>query len=190
MKLLRYGTPNGNIYVAQTEYVATASKDAESARQKALDAQRVHTQGLPAPYTCRLGEFDTSITIKQPMLIVGANNYVREYTPFFIMQKYDIYLFFMPCADTVYKIGAAMISRTEKDAEPIYISTQSKNIQEAMQNIFFGVAIEATKYLDENVKTKKIKEKLIIWHTHWIYRCPKIALRDVLSLEQHKSEAA
>src|SRR5690349_2493238 len=93
VKTMRFGSPNGNIFTTTATFkdgstITTGSNSQDESRSRALKGETVHTLGLPAPFTSRLGEYSLDITVKQPMLVVGANVYVRERVPFFIVQKF------------------------------------------------------------------------------------------------------
>lgn len=171
MKKLRFGTPSGNIWIYP-------------------DKPKEYNTELPAPYTCQLGQVSSGygLTVKYPMLIVGANNYVRENIPFFIIQKYDVHLVFMPTSKQVYQLGALIVNRTEY--KYMFVSLDSINITDAMNNIFLAITRETYNTVDDSIECRWNTQhpKLMVWLNNWIYRCHKISLKDVLHLEPYNNK--
>lgn len=130
--------------------------------------------------------------MKSPMLIVGANNWVRTRVPFYVLQKYDVHLFFYPNSTQVWVVGAAAVSRVKVEEKPIFVFSADPSIGSAMDKLF-GLLLAALKpdqdesglptMSDEPTSAKA--SKLNLWWTHWIYRCPKISLKDVLHLDAY-----
>ena len=130
--------------------------------------------------------------MKNPMLMVGANNWIRGKIPFFLLQEYDLHLLFYPNSTPAWVIGVAAFSRVRVDERPTFVFAADADITRAMDDAIFR-ALEALRPADwrsepdsreEALKPERIS-KLNMWWTHWIYRCPKISLREVLHLEAY-----
>lgn len=177
MKIARYGTPSGNIFIAGSlsnpNFTAGYSKD--EAVQRLTNRERVTYSDFPPHYEPFSG--------KSPLLIVGSNNFIRERMPFFILQKFDVHLMFFPTSERSYRIGAAVFSKTNPEQKPILLHAGEYSTENAFRQLILGIAVQS------QAEPILIQPKLILWYTHWIYRCPKISLRDIQSLEPITSQA-
>lgn len=131
--------------------------------------------------------------MKSPMLIVGANNWIRTRVPFYVLQKYDIHLFFYPNSTQVWVVGAAAVSRVRTDEKPVFVFSADPTIGAAMDKLF-GMLLAAIRpnadeegmpKFEKAAESNSRNSKLNMWWTHWIYRCPKISLKDVLHLDPY-----
>ena len=183
MKVEQFGTPESEMYIVLDGEFITGWYEKEKAETMYTARQQTHQDQLSAPYNPRLGESDLTIEVHQPMLIVGANNYLRSKLPFFVMQKYNVALFFMPTSEPYWKVGAILVNRTA-DVKPCFVYCENKSIIEALKYLFIGITIEAMK--DKHVH---VNPKLLMWTENWIYRCPKISLKDITHLESYKESA-
>ena len=132
---------------------------------------------------------------KNPMLIVGTNNWVRGRVPFFLLQQYDLHFFFYPNAMPVWIVGLALLSRVSTDEKPLFFFGASSNSLDALDRAIFQCL--------ETVKPPSVDElptlnspsfgggsaKLQMWWINWVYRCPKIPSKDVLHLEPYPKTA-
>lgn len=134
-----------------------------------------------------------AVSGKNPMLIVGANNWIRTRVPFFLLQQYDLHLLFYPNSMPAWVVGIAAFSRTRTEGKPVFVFGSDGTIEGALQ-MAIGRILEACHPNDDfsgTVEdTRDARElghasKLNLWWTHWIYRCPKISLKDVLHLENY-----
>jgi hypothetical protein len=130
--------------------------------------------------------------MKNPMLMVGANNWIRGKVPFFLLQEYDLHLLFYPNSTPAWVVGIAAFSRTRVDERPTFVFAADSDINRAMDEVVFRT-LEALRPADwrgdadsreEALKPERVS-KLNLWWTHWIYRCSKISLRDVLHLDAY-----
>jgi len=130
---------------------------------------------------------------KNPMLVVGANSWLRHKVPFFLLQQYDLYLLFYPNQSPAWVCGLAAFSRNDTQEAPIFVFGANANISMALEECIHKT-LEHCRPNDwrraENTQLTKSKEgsknsRLVMWWTNWIYRCPKISLKDVLQLEPH-----
>lgn len=133
-----------------------------------------------------------STSMKNPMLIVGANNWIRTRVPFFLLQQYDLHLLFYPNATPAWVVGIAAFSRIRSDEQPIFVFGSDAVIGGALDMAFAKILevchpAENGEAEGETIEPKRIGNgsKLNLWWTHWIYRCPKISLKDVLHLEAY-----
>lgn len=134
---------------------------------------------------------------KNPMLIVGSNQWVRHRVPFFLLQQYDLHLLFYPNSMPAWVVGVAAFSRTKTEERPIFVFGSDATIHGALE-MAMGRILEVCHPNEDlfsieerpiaeprDVKAMNQAAKLNLWWTHWIYRCPKISLKDVLHLENY-----
>ncbi len=129
---------------------------------------------------------------KSPMLVVGANNWIRSRVPYFLLQEYDIHLLFYPNASPCWVVGMAAFSRIKSDAKPFFSFASDADITKALETSIEKllewarpeVTEEATMPTADAIFSDK-GFRLNMWWTHWIYRCSKIALKDILHLEAY-----
>ncbi|MEZ4751683.1 MAG: hypothetical protein R3B54_13975 [Bdellovibrionota bacterium] len=131
---------------------------------------------------------------KSPMLVVGANNWLRGKVPFFLIQQYDLYPLFYPNKSAAWVVGLAAFSRLSSEEKPVFAFGADGNIGNALDKAIFQI-LEHCRPVDwrkrsaivDDKKKKEKAAKLNLWWTNWIYRCPKISLKDVLQLEPTKA---
>lgn len=132
-----------------------------------------------------------SSAMKHPMLIVGTNNWVRTRVPFFLLQQYDLHLLFYPNSTPSWVVGVVAMSRVRTDEAPIFVFASHAKVTEALDLALLKVLerCRPADWQDEapvaDSKASDHLAKLGQWWTHWIYRCPKISLKDVLHLEPY-----
>ncbi|MBY0372326.1 hypothetical protein K2X33_16720 [bacterium] len=136
-------------------------------------------------------------TAKNPMLVVGANNWIRQRVPFFLLQEYDLHLLFYPNASPCWVVGLAAFSRTKADAKPLFTFSSDADINVALEGLIAKLLEwarpEGADGMEEAQGSKASPDsaysekgfKLNLWWTHWIYRCAKITLKDILHLESY-----
>ncbi len=263
IKCVRYGTPNGNLWLTSAVGDSPISKvkitaygvasEREDARFKAvedwmkraavadlpirvargsslasenfqtggvsveaMDLSRTATDGLGAGTTRDEAILDALLNLaknrtlkrfassmKNPMLVVGSNNWVRQHVPFFLLQHYDLHLLFYPNSTPAWVVGVAALSRTRTDESPTFVFAADKSPADAFRKALNKVLevcrptewrgegepeIVREKFGLQSRKTEmeaKHLSKLNMWWTHWIYRCPKISLKDMLHLESY-----
>ncbi len=131
-------------------------------------------------------------TMKNPMLVVGANNWIRTRVPFFLLQQYDFHLLFYPNSMPAWVVGIAAFSRQNTQEKPIFVFGAEAEIGKAFDKAF-GKILEVCQPGEEGEVRQTWREekktagnaKLNLWWTHWIYRCPKVSLKDLLHLEAY-----
>jgi hypothetical protein len=124
---------------------------------------------------------------KNPMLVVGANTWLRERIPFFVLQRYDVHLLFYPTSTPCWVIGAAAFSRLRSDEKPLFVFSADTSVLGALERTLGRLLESIPPSLEEGADPAEASRgsKLNLWWTHWIYRCPKISLSDVLHLEPY-----
>lgn len=134
---------------------------------------------MPKPYNLGHAQciHKNGETFKDPMLIVGTSNYIREHIGA-TTQTYDVFLFFYPTSEPVWRIGTLLVDRN-KIVEPTGIYVENTCIQSAFKTLFINI-------FTLNKTTKEFHEVKSLWLQNSIYRCPKISLRDVLELQPYK----
>ncbi|MBI4402973.1 MAG: hypothetical protein HY537_02355 [Deltaproteobacteria bacterium] len=135
-----------------------------------------------------------SSTGKNPMLVVGANSWLRSRLPFFLLQEYDLYPLFYPNSSPAWIVGIAALSRLRTDQRPVFVFGANGDVTKAFDEAIFRLLehCRPVEWISDELRNMKERDpqkasKLNLWWTHWIYRCPKISLRDVLHLEPHAS---
>lgn len=181
IKAARFGTPSGNVWLAQ---VITTNGDVRYGVDSEREAARLQAafgtdNGLEG--TCNQVIAKYTQMNKQPMLVVGSNNWMRSHIPFFLLQQYDVYLLFYPNATRAWVVGCVAFSRTVENAEPLWSYSAACTIEEALKQAMWGLL----KSKETNTEVRTVHSKLNAWLIHWIYRCPKITLKDVLHLEAY-----
>ncbi len=127
---------------------------------------------------------------KSPMLVVGINQWLQQHVPFFLLQEYDIHLLFYPTSMPVWVVGLVALSRKSSQVLPLFAYHSHVNAHYAIKEVIGTLLIEHSRRGQVEDSEKKTKfnsvPKLNTWWTQWVYRCPKIALKDVLHLEPYK----
>lgn len=138
-----------------------------------------------------------SQSMKNPMLVVGANNWIRSQVPFFLIQQYDLHLLFYPNSTQSWVVGLVAFSRQHADERPTFVFASHADIKKAIDELFCRILevlrpeeAESGATVLKRPETKPISQKLTLWWTHWLYRCPKITLKDVLQLETYPLSVA
>jgi hypothetical protein len=132
-------------------------------------------------------------SVKNPMLMVGTNNWIRARIPYFLLQEYDIHLLFYPNASPCWVVGLAAFSRIKSDARPVFTFNAGSDMTEVLEGCLAKLLEWARPEAAESVLSESPMDtafndkafKLNLWWTHWIYRCSKIAMKDVLHLEAY-----
>jgi hypothetical protein len=126
-----------------------------------------------------------------PMLVVGSNNWLRTRVPFFLLQSHDVFLFFYPNAEQGWVCGALAMPREPRGREVwawAGAETSEAALSQAVWRLLPGVLPDAETdgaVLDPHTPNEA---KRLVWLTHWVYRCQKIALRHVLALEAYPAD--
>ncbi|NBV49906.1 hypothetical protein EBR78_01655 [bacterium] len=138
-----------------------------------------------------------SQSMKNPMLVVGANQLIRSKAPFFLLQQYDLHLLFYPNSNQAWVMGMVALSRQRTDEKPSFVFSASTDINEAMDQLFFKMLealrpeeqITGAPLLKGNEKSPSASQ-LNMWWINWIYRCPKLALKDIQNLEAYPKQVS
>ena len=186
LKVNRYGSPNGNIWIAEARgdngnVFHAAAKDKDEARRRAYHRESRGGTGNPG-FMPSVGQTGSD---NDGSLVVGSNQHLRERIPFFAIQRYDHHIFHKLTSQG-HQAGIVALSRTNPDEPPMYIHANGKTSDEALDNVIHQAVIEHSKNLkdgDEPLPAKSVKNQHAknIWLTHAIYRAPKRSLRDVLA---------
>ncbi|NBX67959.1 MAG: hypothetical protein EBR01_03220 [Proteobacteria bacterium] len=131
-------------------------------------------------------------SMKNPMLVVGANNWMRTKVPFYLLQQYDLHLLFYPNSTQAWVVGLAAFSRQRLEEKPQFVFAANADIHQAIDQLFFKI-VEVLRPSEPETEIPRIPDehpkgmgsKLHMWWTQWIYRCPKISLKDLLHLEAY-----
>lgn len=183
----RYATPQGNVWVAEYNGKRVAAREKRAAMELVLSTgDNGIIIGRPDNFSCGQVYEKTDSFQNPPMLIVGACNFTRNAVPFFLLQKYDLHLFLKPEENGIRTVQLLMISRIGHDKTQ-YVTAKHKVIGTAVDNLFMG-AVLAGKNLNEFSEENDLVKIENKWLTNWIYRCPKISLKDVLHLPDYKGE--
>jgi len=199
VKTARYATPDGNVWLTSAKHrnghtaMALAS-ERETSRKLAVDKAMAKAEGEVDTMEALANEVASSYQAKckNPMLIVGANNWLRSKIPFFLLQQYDIHLLFYPNSHKAWVFSVVAISRVHVDAKPLWSFAASRSASDALKHAAWGLLLQNTPSEFQNESSEaieKVNPKLIVWQTNWIYRSPKISLKDVLHLENYEEGA-
>ncbi len=132
---------------------------------------------------------------KNPMLIVGTNSWTRERVPFFMLQQYDLHLLFYPNSTPSWVVGIVALSRVRLEEPPLFSFASGAGIHAAIDQCIGKILVhcrpsewQPDRAVDSTATTSKRSQtasKLHLWWTNWVYRCPKISLKDALHLEDY-----
>lgn len=172
MKTMKFSTPSGNIYLQQTEtgFIAADHKDNFKAEPQLENIKNTV-----------VSKFQDQC--KNPLLVVGSSNYLRQNCPFVLLQKYDLHLFFYPNSFNAWVCGMIGMSRIDREARAEFCYAADQKIERAIKKCIFQMVVKH----HEQIENKATNTKEIVWTQQWIYRSPKIALKDVLHLEEYKT---
>lgn len=190
IKVLRYGTPSGNLWVfngttPDGKTIHGWDRDKDAAREMVLrgGADNVTAEPIDAVLNYK----------KRPLLIVGANAMLRERVPFYFLQQNDIHLLYHPSKNKSHKISLVYTPRLAQDAKAAGVITVEAHSVDAAIEKAIGAAVTSARPFDsenQNKKqeTKPTDEKRLTWVTNGLYRLPKIAIKDVNNLEAYKEK--
>lgn len=188
---IRFGTPEGNLWVTTTKNSHTGEvkhsigKSKGESRLAAYQGKASGQEGNPELMPDIIGQKQ-----HRGSLIAGANSYLRERIPFFILQKLDLHPFYEK-TEGGHRVGIMGTDRIGSN-KPMYVYSDSeKSPKEALNDAINHFVLEAVKthYKGDSFDTgsgepdKKI-QKLNTWLTHSIYRSPKVNLKDFLNEQQ------
>jgi len=128
---------------------------------------------------------------KNPMMVVNVNFWLKDRVPMFILQSYDLHLLFYPNASPCWIFGLVAFSRVRTDEKPIFIFATGTHANEALEQLVARVIEQCpsddvlTQSTQNVASTSNALRQLNLWWVHWIYRCPKIDLKDLLNLEPY-----
>ncbi len=133
-----------------------------------------------------------SDSMKNPMLVVGANQLIRSKTPFFLLKQYDLHILFYPNSTQAWVLGMGAFSRQRSDEKPVFVFSAHTDVKHALDQLFCKI-LEALKPEEQMAGDPvlrrdpgaSIPSQMNMWWTHWIYRCPKISLKDIEQLEPY-----
>jgi hypothetical protein len=136
-----------------------------------------------------------STNLKNPILVVGSHAWLRNKLPFFMLQEYDWYILFYPNSSPCWVVGMAGFSRLQSDAKPIFVFNAHPNMEQALDGAI-GKTLEACRPdfdgngrapITETEVSDRERQKNL-WWTHWIYRCSKISLKELQSMESYAED--
>lgn len=171
MKTTKFSTPTGNIYLQETKNGFIAADHKDNFKQ---DPQLENIKNTV------VSKFQEQC--KNPFLVVGTSSYLRTYTPFVLLQKYDLHLFFYPNAFNVWVCGMIGLSRITVNARPVFSYGADQEIGRATKKCIWEMLANT-----QNEGTIVTNTKEITWMQHWIYRSPKISLKDIMHCEEYKT---
>lgn len=177
----RYGTPEGNIWL-------TVATDRDGKVTYGVGNDRIASRDQAAAGGVTLNEKTPAelMADKKPsMLIVGSNSYIRQNVPFYLIQQYDLHLIFRPQSGAHWEVGVVSLSRTDETETPTYLSHTDKDITKAIQGALQRVVIQHQPEEGE-AKPKKLATGQARWLQNWVYRQPKIGMKDVLALPTYE----
>lgn len=119
----------------------------------------------------------TPLKGKQPLLVLGAHYFTRQHCNAVLLQNWDLHFLFLPRAEAFYTVGIAMFSRTKQNEAPRYVYAEDEDP--------ISASLQVLRYAEEISKLSSVEcnPTLVRWHTHWIYRLPKIILKELHSMQ-------
>jgi hypothetical protein len=191
----RFGTPEGSIWLS-THHDGTKSSHGvgltrDESRKNALGGKTPGKTGHP-DFIPEIGK--EAAEHKQGHLVVGANNYLRNKLPFFLLQQYDHHIIHHQDEQGTHHVGVIALHRQHPDHAPIVTHASGETGEKALTGALHQQLIEArpTEFDEDHnpVSSQKSgaphQSKKNTWLTHWIYRQPKKSLKDLLTGEEPK----
>jgi hypothetical protein len=147
--------------------------------------------GFPPNFFTIIGEqVKNGDSKKPPMLVVGGNKYLQDNINGTLQSEYHVYLFFYPTSKFVWTVGCFLASK--RDVRVYYSCwTESLNVADGFKKCFDFFKenyFTNNMFLQLEDEVTKNDVKLGTWITAWIYRLPKISMKDLLHLENYKFE--
>jgi hypothetical protein len=115
-----------------------------------------------------------NLSYATPMLVVGTNLFFFQTAKPEIKQKYDLHILFHPSKDPSYTVTLVAFDRKNENL-PFFARARGGCIKSLIANML--TVLESTP-----VYTKDRLEKRLAWINKWLYRLPKIPMRDILEL--------
>lgn len=178
----RLATPSGNRWVTTIE-----TKDGEtysgggSTKEEARQAAMSNSAGDYASLK------DLMDGKKKSNLVVGSNAFLRQRVPFSTLQQNDLHLIFHPQSGETWQVGLIGLDRTGKLA-PKYTMGEAKNINEAIDQAINNMVAKdyVSRVSDTGEGLSSASDKYLDKVApNWVYRQPKLSLRDVLELDPY-----
>lgn len=120
-------------------------------------------------------------SFKPPLVVVGANIYLRERIKRDVLQDWDVTLLFFPTSKAVYTVGVLYVSRKDNGIVSLDVC-EGNTVSEALGDAL--AELTAHPILNDVIT---LKPQAIMWLASSIYACPKISLNEVLRLEAFKA---
>lgn len=182
---IRYGTPEGNIWVSRA-----TDKDGKVFTGTGKDREESRTSAKSGGI--QIQEVDPTRLMQErrrSMLVLGSNSFQRQKLPFFILQNYDVHYFFHPNSNAYWHIGAMTISRTNP-GDIKYVAVRGGDVNQTLDALNQAVLVQRSTPEGTVSQGEAIPETQAKWLANWVYRQPKLSLRDVLALEAYPQEEA
>jgi hypothetical protein len=131
---------------------------------------------------------------RNPMLVIGAENWIREQLPFYVLQNYDVHMLFYPNSMPSWVIGIVAINRKTTESSPVFVFSSGPGIfnviEDALNKLLIHIRPEEglEEWPPSSIKVAPRNSKLNTWWNAWVYRCVKITLKDILHLEDYANE--
>lgn len=131
---------------------------------------------------------------RNPMLVIGAENWVREQLPFYVLQNYDVHLLFYPNSMPSWVVGIVAINRKSTESAPVFVFSSGPGIfnviEDALNKLLIHIRPEEglEEWPPASIKSAPRNSKLNTWWNAWVYRCVKITLKDILHLEDYSND--
>lgn len=170
----RYATPKGNVFVLNNGI-------GETEEQAKINS--IHFENHVGYANYVISKYRNCV--KSPMLVVGSNHFIRENMPFFVVQDYDIHVFFYPNGGAAWVVECVAISKKCKNMKPVWSRYSGKAIENTVKRALWGIIPKLAKPEETQTPIEFLTQR---WLLHWIYRCSKISFKDILSVEQYKEE--
>jgi hypothetical protein len=191
----RFGTPEGSIWLSMhhdgTKSSHGVGRTRDESRKNTIEGMVPGKTGHP-DFIPEIGK--QAVQHKQGRLVVGANNYLRNKLPFFLLQQYDHHIIHHQDEQGTHHVGVIALHRQHADRAPIVTHASGETGEKALTGALHQQLIEA-RPVDHDEDHNPIsgqksddphQAKKNTWLTHWIYRQPKKSLKDLLTSEEPK----
>ena len=176
-KITRFSLPSGNVWIQEFEntIISSDKKDSlifipEFEKAKNLVINQYLSRN------------------KQPLLVVGTGNFIRQHMIPSHLAEFVIHLFLYPNDRMIWVCGAVATNRENNNSIPIWYYNANMNILNAVRQTLWGLQGKLIFIGKNHDNSNKRQRKLNEWLNIWIYRCPKTSLNDILILENYKSK--
>lgn len=176
-----YNTPLGLVYVCQNE-----NEFALTNKSTVLQPEFNKSVKNQSEHLLTMGSYRKDLIDGYSFLIVGANSYISDRLPQAIMSKYDIFAVMSSLPKNEITISLVVLSKIETNHKSFYITSSGISYSEAINSCLYGVILDHYKHEENLLQTRTTNPRLNRWLNRYLYRLPKLSLRDLLNNNEAK----